>query len=324
MPAFVFGMQPSVMRKEHDQTETTSPPQVAAHGPSEAERLRSRERERELELTRLGSSGSFRRASSVTASSEDQISGVRVTAAYPGEGDFSHSVTSDYVETRGKELRRVQQQTCVRTGASKSVSIHSNGLISKPGQANFVAGFTTAKRNNSHGMKSTTVRKFWSDVIVIYRLQWCNSALAILGLACAMRCNELCSRGYLPLPDEVINGAVDPFVAFPLNSTCRMGKIVLWKTGCSILTALLLVVMAVQFKYRMRYRIVLSQLRQETAGSISEQHQHTELHGPLRRAGAYGWLAVELLVCMLHPVAFVAKDFRNEMMGREVTYADAC
>ena len=166
------------------------------------------------------------------------------------------------------------------------MSIHSNGLISKPGGANFVAGFTAAKRKvDSNGMKSTT--KFWSDVIVIYRLQWCNSALAILALACAIRCNELCSRGYLPLPNEMINGVVDPFVAFPLNSTHRMGKIVLWKTGCSILTALLLVVMAVQFKYRMRYGRVLSKLRQEMAGSISEQHQHTELHGPLRRAGAY-------------------------------------
>jgi hypothetical protein len=302
MPAFVFGMQPSVMRKEHDQTETT-----------------------------MGTSGGLCRASSVTAPSEDQRTGVKITAAYPGEDHFSHSVSVDdqwhlrsrHVETREKELRK----TGVRTGASKSVSIHSNGLISKPGQANFVAGFTTAKRKvDSNGMKSTT--KFWSDVIgfttVIYRLQLCNSALAILGLACAIRCNELCSRGYLPLPDEVINGAVDPFVAFPLNSACRMGNIVLWKTGCSILTALLLAVMAVQFKYRMRYESVLSQLRQEMAGSISEQHQHTELLGPLRRAGAYGWLAVELLVCMLHPVAFVAKDFRNEMMGREVTYAEIC
>ena len=152
-------MQPSVMRKEQGQTETT-----------------------------MGTSGGLCRASSVTAPSEDQRTGVKITAAYPGEDHFSHSVTSDdqwhlrsrHVETREKELR-----TGVRTGASKSVSIHSNGLISKPGQANFVAGFTTAKRKvDSNGMKSTT--KFWSDVIVIYRIQWCNSALSILGLACVI------------------------------------------------------------------------------------------------------------------------------------------
>ena len=83
------------MKEEQDQTETTSPAQVVDHRPPEAERLRQRERERDLELTRLGTSGGFSLASSVTASSEDLRTGGKVTSAYPGEGDFSHSVTND-------------------------------------------------------------------------------------------------------------------------------------------------------------------------------------------------------------------------------------
>ena len=94
-------------------------------------------------------------------------------------------------------------------------------------------------------------QKLLSDLVSIYRMQCGIVLLALLGLAFAVRANELCSRGYLPTADEIEAGAEDPMVLQPLQSKCK--DVTLVKLGCSGSTALLLIAMLVQFRYRRRF-----------------------------------------------------------------------
>ena len=106
-----------------------------------------------------------------------------------------------------------------------------------------------------------------SGMLKIYRLQWAVSVLAFFGLAFAVRTNELCSRGYLPTAEELELGAEDPLGLQPLGSSC--GNTVLVKAGSTAMTVGLLVVMTLQFRYRIR----LAQERERLAIRIGGLQQ---------------------------------------------------
>ena len=165
----------------------------------------------------------------------------------------------------------------------------------------------------------------------VYRLQWLIAVLAVAGFLFAMRCEHLCTRGYQPLPEEIAEGAEDPFVLDPVDSKC--GECTLLKTGASLSTLCLLVAMAVQFRYRLR--VLDGRMRLTThhdlAPAVSGAQDPKESEGSkaqgaemvmhwTQRGWMYAGFVVEMAVCAVHPLWWYANDYRNEMMGREVYY----
>jgi hypothetical protein len=224
-----------------------------------------------------------------------------------------------------KSLQEEQRQRNLRLQASPRTHAFAapNGKSVAENMASWAIGQMSKSRES---------RKVLANMLVVYRLQWAVTVLAVIGFFFTMRCEHLCTRGYQPTPEEVEQGAQDPFLLDPVDSKCE--ECTLLKAGAAVTTFFLLVAMVVQFRYRSR--VLAGRMRltnhhcmvqaQATASEDARASESSKTRGAevVMHWSERGWMyvgfVVELAVCAVHPLWWYANDYKNEMMGREVYY----